>query len=210
MNSQAMGDEGMNDMMMKPMKISDAASMFRVMIKKNERPYIVGVQKYNNSLVDEWHDVILKKICNKEACIRAGSVWGEWNFFYDGKVIMSFMEAYNKNLIARPQKETVEHWVKIFTDSSIEELVKMGPTLVGHAWKMIIDEGFILKCLEKWEKVYSGSNDPLVWREKAHKNPKLWSAAYDSAFWDEEEYNDIYQKIMTVLKVLVNPQNQHK
>lgn len=188
-----------------PIRISDAASMLRRFVNPNERPYTVAMLKYNNSLVDEWHDKVLVKIADKDTMIRAGMVWGEWQFFHHGKTVPQFIKEYEAGHICRADKKTIDYWVNLFTKKSVDDLALMGQSSVGHGWKLIVDETFIRSSLDKWEKVYKGTNDPMVWRKRAHDNPKLWAADYDSPFWAVEELQDVTQKVMTVLKSSVSP-----
>lgn len=186
---------------MAPIRISDASSMLRRRINPNERPYTNAVYKYNNRLVDEWHEKVLMKIADKSGQVRAGQVWGEWKFFYDGKTIPQFMKALEEGHVSRPNEKAVKFWVDIFTKKSIDDIATFGQAAVGHGWKLIVDETFIRKSIEKWEKVYKGTDDPLVWRKRGHDNPKLWAEDYDSPFWDREELQDVTQKVVTVLKI---------
>ncbi len=191
---------------MSPMRISDAAAMLRRRINPNERPYAKTVQQHNNKIVDEWYSSVLLKIADKTGNIRAGQVFGEWRFFYDGKLVSEFIKAYEAGYIERPAKDKVDYWIATFTKKPIEDLAEMGPMAIGHGWKLVTDETFIRSNLNKWELVYKGSSDPLVWRKNAHNNPKLWAVDYDSPFWDLEELKDITQKVMTVLKLTIEPE----
>jgi hypothetical protein len=188
-----------------PVRISDAASMLRKRVEANERPFTKDIIKFNNSLVDEWHDSVLKKICNKNASVRSGQIYGEWQYFYCGKTIKNFIEYLNQGIVCRPSRGAVEYWVNIFNTLSVKELAKIGPSTVAHGWKLIIDESMIRDNLAKWENIYSLSDDPLEWRKLANNNPKLFNENGENPFWDPEEYQNITQKVMTVLKVQISP-----
>ena len=193
---------------MMPIRITDAASMLRRPINPNERPYTQAVYLKNNKLVDEWYEQVLQKIADKKCEIRAGQVWGEWQFFYHGKILPQFMKAFEDGKVCRPDSVAVEYWVDTFTKKSIEELAEMGPALVGHGWKRVCDESFIRGSVAKWEKVYSLTNDPLKWRKLAHETPSLWNAENDSPFWGREEIQDVTQKVVTVLKTTITQSAQ--
>lgn len=190
-----------------PMRISDAVGMFRREINKNERPYTKAILLSNNTLLDEWENTILKKICNREGKIKAGQVWFEWQYFYTGKIIGSFIEHLEEGLVVRPSKERVDYWIKIFETSSIENLIKIGAPLVGYGWKLLLDDDYIDTMLNRWEKIYKNSNDPLDWRKLSNDYPKLWSenTTVISTRWDEETLKDIQQKVMTIIKTPVQP-----
>lgn len=188
-----------------PVRISDAASMLRVKIDPNERPYTQATMKFNNSLVDEWHEKVLRKICNKDAAIRSGQMWFEWQVFFTGKTITQFMKHLETGLVSRPSEKSVNFWIKTFSDSSIEELVQLGSPLIGHGWKLIIDESFIRSSAEKWEKIYRLSDDPLEWRIIANNHPKLWNMDHESPFWSQEQLENVTQKVHTILKTIISP-----
>lgn len=187
-------------------KISDASSLLRKQIDPNERPFTKTVLKANNSLVDEWHETVLKNICDTKGCIRAGQMWYEWQYFYFGKTLSQFVEHLEKGLVVRPDKKAVDFWVKTFTEGTVKTLSNMGSPLVGYGWKVVVDEAFIRSSLDKWDKIYSKSQDPLVWRKLANNFPKLWSATNENPFWSTEEFDQVTQKVMTVLRTPISPE----
>jgi len=187
-------------------KISDASSLLRKMIDPNERPFTKTVLKHNNSLVDEWHETVLKNICDSKGCIRAGQMWHEWQYFYYGKTLKPFINLFEEGLVIRPEKKIVDFWVKTFTESSIKDLSNMGISLVGYGWKIILDEIFIRNCIDRWEKIYSESEDPMVWRKLANSHPKLWNSNNENPFWQLEALETIIQKVLTVIKTPVSPE----
>ncbi len=171
-----------------PMRISDAASVLRKEISKNERPYTAAVLKTNNLLVDEWYEKVLKKIANK-GTIMAGQVWIEWQYFYTGKMLSLFMEHLKEGFVLRPSTTAVEYWKKIFEKSTIEELIKLGIPVVGHGWKLLNDEIYIDICVEK-----------LEWRKLGNNFPKLWNMESENSFWTVEQAKDISEKVGNILR----------
>jgi hypothetical protein len=188
-----------------PMRITDATSMLRRVVSRNEKPFIAAVYKFNNSLIDEWETVVLKKISDSKGCIRAGQVWAEWNYFYDGKYLPTLIEGINAGTIVRPPADAVKYWVDIFTRLEVEELVAMHAANIGHGWKLIMDETFVRTVLEKWDLIYSKSTDPLEWRKLANENPKFWKQEQQSPFWSIDELPDILEKIKTILGAPIVP-----
>lgn len=193
--------EGLN----KPMKIIDAASMLRRKLEENERPFMLVVLKNNNKLVDEWYEEVLKKTCNRDLTIKAGQVHGEWEYFYNGKIIKNFIDNINDGYIIRPDEKAVKHWVYVFTHYTMEKLIELGSNCVGYGWKLISDELYIKRTLERWEKIYSKSDDPLEWRKLANNYPKLWNLDGENPYWDRETLDNITQKVMTILKTPIQP-----
>jgi len=185
--------------------ISDASTMLKKQLFSNERPYTAAVIKSNNALVSEWHEKVLKKICNKKSAIQAQNVWPEWQYFYVGKTLPQFIEALNNGFVMRASERVIDYWTDIFKNCSIEELIGMGAPLVGYGWKIINDENYIQKCLDRWEFVYSKSDDPLQWRKLANSYPRLWSSEAASIYWSPEELQEITEKVQTVLKIAITP-----
>jgi len=185
--------------------ISDAASMLRRPVGDNERPYNKTVIKSNNALVDEWYEQVLKKICGSSGTIMAGQMWCEWQYFYTGKTIKKFIDGLDMGRVCRPHSGAVEYWVKVFTESDVKQLSNMGAPLVGHGWKLLIDEGFIRGQLAKWSAIYSKTDDPLVWRKLANDHPKLWNMDGESPFWGPDDFIKITEKVMPLLKIPISP-----
>lgn len=185
--------------------ILDASSMLKKQVNSNERPYTAAVIKFNNALVSEWYEKVLKKICDKKNSIRAGAVWPEWQYFYVGKTLPQFMEALKNGFVLRASEGVLDYWTNVFKNYSIEELIMMGAPIVGYGWKIIMDENYIQKCTDRWEFIYSKSDDPLQWRKMANSYPKLWSDEAASIFWSPEELEDITGKVQTVLKIGIAP-----
>ena len=188
-----------------PVSISNVASMFRQEITPNMPPYNKAIVRHNNSLIDKWYDMVLTKICSKDGMLKSGQVWYEWQYFYVGETITQFVTNLESGIVCRPSEKSIEFWVKIFTDKSVKELAQMGVPLVGHGWKLIVDETFIRGYLAKWDKIYSKTKDPLEWRTLGNDNPKLWNMDHESPFWSEKEIKNIYEKVMTVLKTPIAP-----
>jgi len=183
-----------------PMLINDAASMMRRKIKPNMPPYIQSILKYNNNLVDNWKKEVLDKIANGQGKIPAQHVYDEWLYYSTGCVIKEFIKNYDDGLLPRPTQEMVEKWKQTFSEVSVDDLIKMGPGLVSQAWKILMDENYIAKMYERYEKVYMKTDDPLEWRELCLDYPKLWNNDSSCVFWDQETYGEISEKVICVLK----------
>lgn len=193
------------DIVTKPITCHNAQAMLKKAIDPNERPYIQMTLKNNNQLVDEWYQKVLRNICDSTSSIPAGLVWHEWQVFYTGKIIGKFIDHLNKGLVMRPSVESIEYWTSILTTQSVKELVKLGAPLVGYGWKLIIDETYIRSSVDKWEKIYSQSDDPLDWRKLANDYPKLWNTDGESPFWAPEQATEVKTKVMTIMSNPVKP-----
>jgi len=194
------------DMNKKPIKITDIVGMLKRQISANERPYVASVIKNNNAIIDEFHEKVLKKICTPEMCIQAGQAMVEWNYFYQGKITKHYIELLNKGLVPTYDETVIKEWIEIFTTKDVVELSNLGQLLVSLGWKLISDDEYRKKCVEMWEKIYSKSDDPMVWRKEANNHPKLWSSEFIYSFWTTEVFQDVYSKYNTAMSVQIQPQ----
>jgi hypothetical protein len=199
-----MESSGLN-MMNEPMRISDAASLLRREIDFNERPLAKLMLLGNNAIVDEWHEKVLKKICNTKGQIKSGQFNVEWEYFYNGIILPNFIKGLESGLIVRPDTKIIECWKFILENEDMETLIKRGPPVIGHGWKLLMDEFYISKSLQRWELVYSHSDDPMVWRKLANNHPKLWNEDGNICFWPKTKYDEVAQKVQTILSVRIAP-----
>lgn len=158
-------------MMSLPMKISDAASMCRRPIGKNEPPYEADVKRLNNQRVDEWYDRVLMKLADHNSSIQAGRVYGCLTYFLEGKEAISHQK-YKDHLMSYPA-DKVMFWINFLKDASMRDLHEAGSGVVASGWSII--KGAIRNYFveEKWKVVYSQSEDPLVWDKLANANPHI-------------------------------------
>lgn len=194
------------DMTKKPIKITDIVGMLKRQISANERPYVALIIKNNNEIIDEFHNKVLKCICTLEGTVPAGQAMVEWNYFYQGKITKYYIELLNNNLIPSYDETIIKKWIEIFTTKTVVELSEMGQVVVSLGWKLISDDEYRKKCVEMWEKIYSKSDDPMVWRKEANNHPKLWSSEFIYSFWTTEVFQDVYQKYNVVMNVQIQPQ----
>lgn len=189
----------------KPMYIIDASSMFKRKISPNEKPFEKTVMERNNKKVQDWHDRVLKEICDSKGKVIAGRVVSEWQFFDDAEKVTKFHKAIEAGKIKRLSKEIVDYWVNVLRKSSVEDMLDLGVEVIGYGWRVIQDEIFAKKIIDKWERVYGKSDDPLEWRDLANSNSHLWNIDFDNPFWDEEENEVINEKLKAVLGIKVKP-----
>ena len=105
-----------------PIKTSDAASMLRRKVRKNERPYTTTVIKLNNRLVDEWKKTLLDKLSDHNGTVRTLKVWQSWGIFYEGKTVQKVIELRNGGFLPKTDRNVIDYWVKFFEKSTIEDL----------------------------------------------------------------------------------------
>ena len=188
--------------------ISNTAAFLRKKVDSNERPLTAVVLKHNNKLVDEWYTTVLKNICDQKGNIKAGAVGPEWEWFNDGKTIKKVIEDIKEGIIPRPSEKAVETWKNRFETCSIEDLLSYTYSGVVAGWKILETEIFVRKMIEKWDLIYSKSDDPLEWRKLANNYPKLYNMDHLNPFWNGDQLEDIMQKVMTIITNPIKPTAQ--
>lgn len=186
-----------------PIKISDAASMLRKTIPKNEKPYTTKAIKFNNKLVDEWEK-------NLSATVVAGSVpasrvYESWTTFLEGRHLAHFQKLKELGMISEPTEEQLSFWKDLFENLTIQELQEYGPLNISIGWNMIDSHIRNWLCDRKWEEFYS-KNDDFAWREKNFFSASDILRGKRLPFWTFEELRDIREKVMTVLTTVVDGQ----
>lgn len=190
-------------MMNLPMKISDAASMCRRPIAKNDPPYETEVKKLNNRSVDEWYERVLMKIADGNASVQAGRVYGCLTYFLEGKEAVSH-QRYKEHLIEYPE-EKVMYWIKFFVNASMRDLHEAGTGVVASGWSII--KGAVRNYFvnEKWKIVYSQSEDPCAWDKLANDHPHVMNGRPLPFGLTTEILDDMNTKISVLLRNPIEP-----
>lgn len=189
-----------------PILASDAASMLRKRVNKNDKPYTQAVVRLNNKLVDEWKETLLDKISDSQGRVSSRKVWQTWILFQEGKGTAKFMELKEQGIIRHVEDEVLEYWKDFFQNKSVEEMHSYGSGNVSFGWTVIQNALRMRSAEEKWEKIFSRSEDPHDWYKLSFKYPGLIEGK-DLPFWDADIYEDVHQKVATVLMVQVDPSN---
>lgn len=154
-----------------PIKTTDAASMLRRRVRKNERPYTTTVIKLNNRLVDEWKKSLLDRMADHKGMVRTIKVWQSWGVFYEGKTVQKVIELRDQGLLPKTDKKIIDYWIEFFEKSTIEELHEYGHGTVSFGWLLLQNEIRLWCADEKWEKIYSKSDDPYDWYQNLSNIP---------------------------------------
>ena len=198
-----MDNAQVENMLNEPIAIADAASLLRHQIRKNEKAYEAVLMKMNNNLVDRWYEEVLTKIADKSGRIPCGKVWPSWLVFLEGV----YIGEYVKNLDKRPQitEEQIKWWLNFFTKATIEDLHVTGAPLVGEGWALLTMAIRHYFVREKWDKIYSKSNDPRVWDRLANENIGLSQGRPLPYNIDPDDWKDTAERVETFFKVQVKP-----
>jgi len=186
-----------------PMRIADAASIFRRTLSKNERPYDKEVITYNNTVIEEWYMKVLLGIADSQSSIPAGRVTSCFQYFLQGKELEQHQKY--KDYFPDYPEHKVRFWIDKFTNSSVLELCKLGNGVVSSGWNVIIMGMRYYFADKKWEKVYSVTNDPLAWDKLANANPHLMNGRPMPFNLSIESLKEIEDKVMAVLKHPIEP-----
>lgn len=186
-----------------PISVRDAASMLRRPIGKNIPPYEVTVIRYNNKLVDDWEERVLRKIANNKGQVRASDVWGSWLVYHEGIVIRRLINLMEEGVISSESDDTVEY-CKNLLNLPIEEMVEYGSMIVKKCWD-IVEHEVKLWCAErKYIEVYSQTEDPAEWYKLSKSQSELFNGRL-FPFWSKEEFDNAREKVGTILGNPVTP-----
>jgi hypothetical protein len=190
-------------MMSLPMKISDAASMCRRPIAKNEPPYQAEVKRLNNARVDEWYERVLMRIADGNGSVQAGRVHGCLMYFLEGKEALSY-QTYKPYLVSY-STEQVEYWINFLRTSTLKEMYEAGSGVVATGWTII--KGAVRNHFaeEKWKAVYSHSDDPLVWDKLANDNPHVMNGRPLPFGLNVDILDEINTKVSSFLQNPIEP-----
>lgn len=191
------------EMMNLPMKISDAASMCRRPVSKNDPPYEAEVKKLNNRRVDEWQERVLMRIADSSANVSAGRVHGCLTYFLEGKEAISYQK-YKDHLISYPV-EQVMFWIEFLKDADLKKLHEAGSGVVSTAWGIL--KGAIRNHFaeEKWKVVYSQSEDPYMWDKLANDHPNVMNGRPLPFGLTYDVLNEINEKVVALLRIPIEP-----
>jgi len=186
-----------------PIAVTDASSMFRTRVHDNTPPYTVQVTKLNNRLVDDWEKKVLRKMADQRGMIPSGKVLPSWRLYYEGRGIQSYVKV--RDMIPRHTKEQLDFWVKFFEDTSLEDLHSYGVGVVSFGWGIIENELRLWSANQKWDKLFSKTEDPLEWEKMAPSHRALLTGEV-LPFWDLKTRDKIAEKVGTVLSLQISSQ----
>jgi hypothetical protein len=194
----------MDEMMLNtPMRISDAASMLRRQVGRNERPLDKEVIQLNNALVDEWYANVLKGLADTSGSVPAGRVSSCFNYFLQGKELTRHQK-FKDHLLDIPEAKVL-FWIEFFRKASMTEIYAVGPGVVSAAWSMITTAIRYHFAGLKWKMVYSLSRDPLQWDRLANDNPGVMNGRPLPFGLTYEILKDIEEKVSTLLQHPIEP-----
>lgn len=188
-----------------PILVSDATSMLKKNISRNERPLTRTVQELNNKKIDNWKTQVLDKLSDENGRVPSGKVWDYWSTYDEGLEILSYYNLYEKGSITEFPEEVVDYWLDAFENLEVEELYELGTGAVMYGWSVIDLTIKLWLAKKKYDVLYSKSDDPLYWEK--HKNE--FSDIVDGKqlpFWNHDILKDVTQKIGVILQNSVRPQ----
>jgi hypothetical protein len=186
-----------------PMRIADAASIFRRPVNKNERPYDMDVIIYNNTVVEEWYMKLLLGIADKQSAIPSGRVTQCFQTFLQGKELQQHQKY--KEYFPDYSEDKINFWINKFKTVTMTELAQMGHGVVSAGWNVILMGMRYHFADKKWEKIYCQTNDPVEWDRAANANPHLMHGRPMPFGLSVESLKEIEDKVMSVLKHPIEP-----
>lgn len=191
-----------------PISIKDVMHMLTVppeKISPNERPFARDAIACNNAMLNEWKEAVLIPI-SKDGMVASGRAFYSWLLFQEGKSVMRLPELEAAGAIYEIPDDTLKWWKDFFETKSIPEMHAYGSGTVSFGWRLVEDHMKLQVTKMMYEKFFSLSDDPLVW-EKEHAKHKFLQNNCD-VLWPLEQLRIIREKVITVLKIVVEPGKQ--
>lgn len=189
-----------------PISTSDAAAMLRRRVAKNEKPYTQEVVKQNNRRVDAWKKNVLDKIADHRGFVPSGRVWGSWQLYDEGMSVREYRTLKAQGMIPEVSSEVLAYWREFFETMTPEEMTGYGSGTISTGWTILNSYIKMWYADQKYECVFSKSDDPLVWEKEYHKHTDLLQGKTLPFGWTEEQLKDIQEKVLSVLTNTVKPQ----
>lgn len=200
-------ENDMAAMMNSKMNISDATSMYRAPVPPNSRPYDAEVIKHNNRQVDKWQTSMLAKMGDNNSKIQAARVHPSWLIFAEGSDAQKFHELYAQGRFPAISDETVYYWIDVFSNSTIEQLTEIGFSSLQMGWQTILSGCKLHIANEKWEKIFSESQDPMVWSRNGNHHNKLLKGETMPFGLHEQKFMEMAEKYNAFTRNMVRPRS---
>ena len=185
-------------------RISDAAAMMRMKPNNAMSQYKIDVINMNNKLVDRWEREVLENIANNEGMVRASQIWDSWKIFLEGVSARTLFENYDQ--FTNLTDEQITFW-KAFLELDIEVLHTYGSGAVYQGKQNIETEVRRRITKEKWDKVYSKTDDPKIWYNEAKVyNDLFFNDDNEFYVWSPVVYKELLTKIHTIIDNPVKPE----
>ncbi len=188
-----------------PMRVSEAASLFRHPIGKNEKPYDAEVIKHNNEVVADWHRDVLLSIADSQNAIPSGRVTQCLQYFLQGRDLVQHQKY--KQYLPTYSDSIVKFWLDKFQEP-LSQLIDMGPGVVAAGWQVITMAIRYHFADKKWDTVYSKSTNPLQWDKLANANPHLMNGRPLPFDLTLESLAEMEDKVKAILNHPIQPKQQ--
>lgn len=183
--------------------VSDAASMFRRVIRENDRPFVKSNKRWNNRRVDAWQKDLLNKVSRKGK-LRAEILPSLWILYVRGQEVTTVMESEGR--IPSCEEKEIDPWRDFFASATVEALQKRGKHMVAHGWALLQEYFLAYQMRLQWEKVFQDTTSPYEWYEKHLEFRTLFSGTEPlMPFWSLDEYKIITERVVTFLTFRSGP-----
>jgi len=188
-----------------PILVSDATSMLKKNISRNERPLTKTVHELNNQRVDNWKVSVLDKLSDENGRIPSGKVWDYWSTYDEGLEVLSYNKLYSEGCIADFPDSVINYWKDALQNLEVEELYELGAASVMYGWTVIDHTIKLWMAKKKYDVLYSKSDDPLYWEKHKNECSEITDGK-QLPFWSDEILRDVSQKVGVILQNVVRPQ----
>jgi hypothetical protein len=173
--------------------IKDVAKYYRHRLDPNDRKLAYELKEHFNNLYKTFEEQILPRFANKEGKITTKMVSILWVIYEDSHEVLNFIKNSSK-VIRLTDPELAKWWINEFNTKSVVELFGYGKNAVSAGYSIVLDYYRDWMVNEKYNRIYSQSNDFDEWVKLADKNITLMN--------DEEfpyDLRDLHAKAKTIL-----------
>ena len=188
-----------------PISVSDAASMFRKKISKNERPLTAEVMRLNNKKVDLWYKEVLIPSAGSSGKLPATSIQPSLQTFIDGYELLAYQQY--KDMIPRPSREQIDFWFDLLKNKSVTELYEIGTGTLMLAYTLVTNEIKFHIAEKKLEHVYNVTNNFFEREKIATKQMSLFTGKDLPYGWSTDDVADINEKVSILMSVRITADN---
>lgn len=137
----------------------------------NEKMYVYQTMMLNNEKYKDFEELVLKQHADENGKIICKKAAFLWIVYDDSREVIRYNKHGSKLRVVDPEK--AKFWIREFEEKSIDELYEYGTNTISSAYGIVIDffREWIIE--QKYERIYSQSNDYEKWFELAEQNKDL-------------------------------------
>lgn len=193
-----------NDFQRSLISTRDCLAMYYKEIGNNEKPYTAKILKLNNDRLLRWKCDVLDNLSNGDGMVETSTAVISLHTFLDGEEMKKLLKVKGiedvKSLVDKGKKS-----FEFLSSSSLEELYELGNINILEHYENMMRGIKLEKLLNKHEKLYSKSDDPVEWYKLSRNHKELFSGEVIPFGVDKTTFKDVMDKLACVTQVQINP-----